>query len=95
MKRISTIVAVAMLAITLVVISLVPAWANHNPAHTQRQITQLQKQITSLQQQVNSLKGTVRNLNYEVFTCEFLGTPTTFPDGTSGYPIYEDPACVA
>jgi|SoiMethySBSTD1v2_1073268.scaffolds.fasta_scaffold949893_2 peptidoglycan hydrolase CwlO-like protein len=95
MKRIASAVAVATLAISLIVVSLVPALANHNPAHTQRQINQLQNQITSLKRQVNTLKGDVRGINNEVFNCEFLDTahPATFPDGTVGFPIFEDQAC--
>jgi peptidoglycan hydrolase CwlO-like protein len=95
MKRIASAIAVATLAISLIIVSLVPALANHNPAHTQRQINQLQNQINSLKQQVNTLKGDVRVLNTEVFNCEFLDTahPTTFPDGTVGFPIFEDQTC--
>ena len=96
MKRSAAAIAVAMLAITLIVISLSPALANHNPAHTQRQINKLENQINSLKQQVNTLKGNLRDVTYEVFTCEFLGTtPTTFADGSIGYPIYEDSTCVS
>jgi peptidoglycan hydrolase CwlO-like protein len=95
MKRSASVVAVAMLAISLIVVSLAPALANHNPAHTQRQINQLQNQISSLKNQVNTLKGSVRGLNNEVFNCEFLDTahPATFPDGTVGFPIFEDQSC--
>jgi peptidoglycan hydrolase CwlO-like protein len=95
MKRIASAIAVATLAISLIVVSLVPALANHNPAHTQRQINQLQNQINSLKQQVNSLKADVRDVISEVFNCEVFNTaaPFTFPDGSIGYPLYERSTC--
>lgn len=97
MNRIATAVAVAALAITLMVVSLLPAQANHNPAHTQRQITKLQNQITTLKGQVTSLRSDVRDLLADVFVCEFFddSTPKTFPDGSIAYPLYYDSTCVA
>jgi peptidoglycan hydrolase CwlO-like protein len=95
MKRSASAFVVAMLAITLIVISLQPALANHNPAHTQRQINQLQNQINSLKQQVNTLKADVRDVTSEVFNCEVFNqsAPFTFSDGTVGYPLYERSTC--
>jgi len=95
MKRIVTAVVLAALAITLIVSSVMPAQATHTLPHLRRQIARLENQVGSLQRQVNSLKGEVRDLNFEVFECEFFdsGSPTTFSDGTIGYPLYEDSAC--
>lgn len=97
MKRSASVVAVAMLAISLLVVSLAPALANHNPAHTQRQINQLQNQINSLKNQVNTLKANVRDVTSEVFNCEVFNqsAPFTFADGSIGYPLYERSTCVS
>jgi hypothetical protein len=37
----------------------------------------------------------VRNLQHEVFVCQFYdtSTPTLFSDGSTGYPEYRDSAC--
>ncbi len=90
MKRIATAIAVAALAITLIVASVLPAQGTHTLGHLRRQIARLENQVSTLQQQV-------RNLNHEVFICEFLDTttPKTFADGSTGFPIYEDSICAA
>jgi hypothetical protein len=95
MKRISTVLAVAALTITLIVISLAPALANHNPAHTQRQINKLQNQVNTLKSQVASLRADVQDLNHDVFTCTFLAIDQgeTFDDGTFAYPLFYDSVC--
>ena len=96
MKRVPTIAAVAVLAITLIVVSLVPAQANHTPAHTQRQLNRLENQVDKLQDQVADMRVDVRDLLIDVFGCTFVNTttPTTFPDGTVGFPLFYDQFCL-
>jgi cell division protein FtsB len=94
MRRIATAVAVAALAITLIVTSLLPAGATHTEAHLRRQITQLENQIDTLQRQMNTLKGDVRDLNYNVFRCMWFddSLPHTIDSATT-YPLYYDSVC--
>jgi hypothetical protein len=58
-------------------------------------IARLQRQVRILKAQVVELKHSVADLNYGVYTCEFIdtSTPTSFSDGTIGYPLYEDSTC--
>ena len=95
MRRIAVAVAVMALAITLVVTSLAPAQGTHTLGHLRRQIARLENQVGSLQGQVASLRRDVADLNIEVFRCEFFddASPTTFADGTIGFPLYEDSRC--
>jgi septal ring factor EnvC (AmiA/AmiB activator) len=93
----ATAIAVATLAITLILVGVLPAQANHTPAHTQRQISQLEKQITSLQRQVKKLNNNLAGVRFEVFNCDVFdtSTPHTFSDGSIGYPLYENSTCVS
>jgi cell division protein FtsB len=95
MRRIATMAVVAALAITLIVTSLLPAEATHTLGHLRRQIARLENQVGTLQQQVKSLRRDVAGLNVEVFRCEFFddASPTTFADGSVGFPLYEDSRC--
>ena len=97
MRRIATAVAVMALAITLIVTSFTPAQGTHTLGHLLRQVERLENQVRSLQGQVASLRRDVADLNIEVFRCEFFddASPTTFADGTIGFPLYENSACVA
>ena len=90
MRRIAAAVAVAVLAITLIVTSLVPAQGTHTLGHLRRQIARLENQVASLRRDV-------ADLNIEVFRCEFFddASPTTFADGTIGFPLNENSLCVA
>jgi hypothetical protein len=89
MKRL--LVAGAVASVTLlgaVSLAPTPAGATHTLGHLRRQISRLENQVSTLRNQV-------RVLNNEVFNCEFLdtSTPKTFPDGSVGFPIFEDSRC--
>jgi hypothetical protein len=90
LRKLAAFVVAGMLAGGVVVGSLAPtpAGATHTLGHLRRQISRLENQVGTLQNQV-------RNLNNEVFNCEFFDNtlPKTFPDGTIGYPLYEDSRC--
>jgi hypothetical protein len=90
LRKLAAFVVAGVLAGGLVVGSLAPtpAEATHTLAHLRRQISRLENQVSTLRNQV-------RTLNNEVYNCEFLdtATPKTFPDGSVGYPIYEDSRC--
>ena len=88
MKRIVTAVVLAALAITLIATFIQPAQATHTLGHLRRQIARLENQVANLKQQV-------KGLNNEVFNCEFFdsSSPTTFADGSVGFPLYEDSTC--
>jgi hypothetical protein len=90
LRKLAAFVVAGVVAGGLVVGSLAPtpAEATHTLGHLRRQISRLENQVSTLQNQV-------RNLNHDVFTCEFLdtSTPTTFSDGSTGYPLYSDAAC--
>jgi hypothetical protein len=48
-----------------------------------------------LQRQINVLKAKVADLQHEVWTCEFVDAePTLFDDGSYGYAVYDEAACV-
>jgi hypothetical protein len=89
MKRLLVAGAVA-LATLLGAVSLAPS-----PAQATDPIVRLQRQIDTLKAKVSTLQRQVKGLNVEVYQCEFLDNlaPKTFPDGSVGYPLYEDSRC--
>ena len=96
MKRTGSMIALAALAIALIVISLVPAQANHTPAHTRRQINRLENQVSTLKNQVASLNRDVHALLHDVFDCQLLvDPPEQFNDGLFYHDLYYSAACDA
>ena len=78
MKRTGTMVAVAALAITLIVISLMPAArATHIEQHLARQdFNRLEAQVSDLKADVKVLNRDVNDLLHDVFDCQDPGRPS-------------------
>jgi hypothetical protein len=84
------VLAAAFVAIALVLGTLATQASATDPVRL------LTRRVNRLENQVSNLQKQVKTLNYEVYHCEYLGStsPVAAPDGSLGYPLYEDPACV-
>jgi len=58
-------------------------------------ITRLTHKVTALSNRLAKLQRKVTFLSDEVYRCEFYdtSTPTSFTDGSIGYPLYENSTC--
>jgi peptidoglycan hydrolase CwlO-like protein len=93
-KRTGSIIAVAALAITLIVTSLLPAQATHTEAHLRRQINRLESQVSSLQNDVKAMNRDVNDLLHDVFDCQILvDPPEQFTDGLFYHDLYYSASC--
>jgi hypothetical protein len=96
MKRTGSMVAVAALAITLIVTSLMPAQATHTVQHLVRQINRLEDQVSDLKGDVKVLNRDVNDLLHDVFDCQILvDPPEQFTDGLFYHDLYYSAACDA
>jgi hypothetical protein len=94
MKRIGSMIAVAALAITLIVTSLMPAQATHTEAHLRRQINRLESQVSALKNDVTGLRRDVNDLLHDVFDCQILvDPPEQFTDGLFYHDLYYSASC--
>lgn len=95
MKRLLVAGLVALNLVALVAAFSAPAGATHSLPHLIRQVNRLESNVADLKRDVRSLRQDLNVVVFDLFVCTFPGDPlTTFTDGSQGYSLYYDPACL-